>query len=479
MTQRPDIMHHDRLSSGIAGLDLILRGGFLRSGVYIVQGSPGTGKTIFANQLCFHHVSNGGRALYVTLLSESHARMLLHLKDMSFFAPQHVSESLYYISAFKALEDEGLKALLDVLRREMRGHRASVLVLDGLVAAEESASSAREFKKFIHEMQVQAHLVNCTIFLLTNGGGDPTHPEHTMVDGLIELRYSPEAPCQDRELLIRKFRGSSSLLGCHAFAISDDGIQVYPRLEALLDRPAIHEPSRGRLSLGSRSLDEMLGGGVAVGSTSLIIGPSGVGKTTLGLQFLASVGADEQGLFFGFYESPEHILQRSTALGLGLEALAGTGQLELLWQPPTDSVLDALGARIIEAVERRRVTRVMVDGLGALSHARPPERTTKAFAALANELRSRGITSMYTVDSQHLRGVDVEPSSRGASPIADNILLLKYADDHARIRRVFGVLKMRDGAYDPYLRSFSIGAGGLVLDPKLKPRKSSGLMRRS
>ena len=143
----------ERLHSAVPGLDLILGGGFFRSGVYIVQGLPGCGKTILANQICYGHVAEGGAAVYVTLLAESHARMIQHLSTLSFFDMKAFPDNLAYISAFHDLESGGLKGLMTVLRREMRTRKVGVLVLDGLVAASEAAPSDLDLKKFVHELQ--------------------------------------------------------------------------------------------------------------------------------------------------------------------------------------------------------------------------------------------------------------------------------------------------------------------------------------
>ena len=171
MTSTPRDDPMPRLPSGIAGLDTILKGGFLKNGVYIVQGTPGAGKTTLGNQIVFSHAAKGGRALYVTLLAETHARMLLHLQSMKFFDPSRIPDAITYISGFQALEEDGLKGLVTLLRREIQAHRASVLVLDGLVAAQERAASDTEFKKFIQALQVQAG------FGVPAVGGDPGQVE--------------------------------------------------------------------------------------------------------------------------------------------------------------------------------------------------------------------------------------------------------------------------------------------------------------
>src|SRR5919206_1177107 len=244
-----DVQNIERLPSGVPGLDSILCGGFTRGGIHILQGPPGTGKTTLANQICYHHPAAGGRALYVTLLSETHARMLLHLGTMRFFEVTRLPDQVAYISGFGALQGEGLPGLVTLLRREIAARKATVLMLDGLVAAEDRAASDTEFKKFIQELQAQAGLHGCTVFLLTTAKGQAIPPEHTMVDGIVELtdvRYGSRA---ERGLFVNKLRGSSVLPGRHPFLITPEGLVVYPRIEAAFrqtTRP--DEAWSGRLS---------------------------------------------------------------------------------------------------------------------------------------------------------------------------------------------------------------------------------------
>jgi len=177
----------ERLPSGIAGLDIILGGGFLKGGLYIVQGPPGTGKTTLGNQLCFNHSAHGARTLYVTLLAEYHARMMQHLSIMSFFDISKIPDQLTYLNGLRVLHDEGLKGLLALLRREITTGGASVLVLDGIVPARRVAEDDQAFNEFVHELQIIAIATECTVFILTSSQGIKVTPEHTMVDGIIEL----------------------------------------------------------------------------------------------------------------------------------------------------------------------------------------------------------------------------------------------------------------------------------------------------
>ncbi|RYZ44649.1 MAG: Circadian clock protein KaiC, partial [Myxococcaceae bacterium] len=174
-----------RVATGIPGLDTVLCGGLRKGRMYMVLGLPGAGKTILANQVCFHQATQGCRILYLTLLAESHTELVRNLQTLSFFDPACVPGSISYLSAFTTLEQGGLDALAELIRKEIKAHKASLLVLDGLLAAEELAPSRQALKKFIHGLQVVTSLIGCTTLVLTTGGEKGLRAEHTMVDGLI------------------------------------------------------------------------------------------------------------------------------------------------------------------------------------------------------------------------------------------------------------------------------------------------------
>src|SRR5436305_5445143 len=272
----------DRCETGITGLDAILGGGVFEGGIYVIQGAPGAGKTILGNQICFAQAAQDRHALYITLLAESHARMIGHMRRLAFFDEAAIPGRMSYVGAFKTLEDEGLRGLLEVVRREVRSRTASVLVLDGLITVHDKASTDLELKKFIHELQTQAALSNCTMFLLTGSlDANAYSPERTMVDGVVELRSSLHGRRAERELQVHKLRGSWFMGGRHSYRITGNGISAFPRIEALLETPSVWDRADGPVvSIGNPGIDKMLGGGVNRHSVTVVLGPSGSGKTS-------------------------------------------------------------------------------------------------------------------------------------------------------------------------------------------------------
>jgi circadian clock protein KaiC len=460
----------ERIATGIPGLDTLLHGGFVQGGVYMVLGMPGAGKTILANQLCFHHVRQGGRALYVTLLAESHTRMISNLRAMGFFDISRIADTLAYLSAYSMLEDGGLDALLDLLRREMKSHRASLLILDGLVAAEELAPTERAFKKFIHGLQVITGLVGCTTLLLTTGSGQGLKAEHTMVDGLLLLRERTYGVRAVRELTIRKFRGSGHQRGVHSFDITSQGIVVYPRLEAMVqDEVLADPPSQGRKGFGIAGLDAMLHGGIFQGSTTMLLGSSGSGKSLTGMHFLAD-GArrGELSHYFSFYESPERVLAQTDGVGLELRPLLAKGHLELSFRPPAEQRLDAIGSELLTLIRERKVRRLFLDGFDALSKAvihRP--RAARFMAALVNECRARSVTLVFTAETESVFGIELTLPVRGISMLCENLLFLRSVEVRAELRRFVSILKLRTSGYDPALRELLITNRGIHIGEPL------------
>lgn len=453
-----------RIKTGIPGLDTILRGGVFEGGLYLVEGAPGAGKTTLTNQICFHHAAEGGVVLFVTLLAENHSRLIANLRSFSFFDEASIPDRLSYLSGFAELRDAGLKGVADLLRREIQRRRCTMLVVDGLMTAQASAETEQAFKEFVHTLQEIALATGCTMFLTTNAGRQVS-PEQTMVDGLIVLREVIGGSKTDSLLQVTKFRGSGFLRGLHSYQITGAGILVFPRIEALLAHPSRSDdrPAR-RMRAGNERLDFLLGGGLPAASTTVIMGPSGIGKTTLGLQFLSGSSACEPGLIFSFYETPTRLRAKAASLCPSLSPLLESGAVEVLWQNLASDVIDAYGSRLLDAVKRRQVKRLFIDGLtGFKTAALDPSRVVHFFAALANELQVLGVTTVYSLEVPDIAGPAIRTSIDDLSGLAENLILLRYVERGSRLYRLISIMKVRDSAFDPTLHEFTIDGNGLVI----------------
>ena len=455
-----------RIESGIAGLDTLLNGGLVAGSSYIIQGRPGSGKTIFANQIAFHHAAHGGRVLFATLLSETHERLFQFLSTLSFFDRERIGREMQFVSAFDTLQSEGLDEVVKLLRREIGRQKASVLIVDGVLNARSRADTAIDTKKFIAELQGHAAFAGCTVLFLTSARLDDGSPEHTMVDGVIELGDDLTGARSVRRMNLRKTRGSGAISGLHEFEITENGIVIYPRLEAVLSRPSVpDELDLGRTSTGTADLDRLIGGGLQKGSATLLIGPSGSGKTSLGISFVSQATVEEPGLIFGFYESEERLKRKASALGFELGQKIKDGAVFVAWQPTTERLLDALGHRLLNAVRQKNIKRVLIDSLGGMARAAVrSNRVTEFFTALIGELRAMGVTVIATWEIRDMFDSNAQAPALELSSIFENLILLRFIEDQSQLRRILTVIKVRDSEYDPSFHEMVLNQDGIRLD---------------
>ncbi|NVB81870.1 MAG: hypothetical protein HOV81_26045 [Kofleriaceae bacterium] len=462
-----------RFPTGVPGLDAILDGGLFETGLYVIQGIAGAGKTILANQICFHQAREQRKAVYYTLLTEAHDRMLGFIQTLSFYDASHVPGDVNYVSGFKVLETEGLLGVVRNIREVMARARPSLLVVDGLVSAEDVAPSDTIFKKFLHELQTVSVMFRCTVLLLTNvEAARRLQAEHTMVDGILDLRATVTRLKPQRTIEVPKFRGSGHIRGTHSLEINSRGIEVRPRIEALL-RPA--SPPRKapaeRRPFGIPSLDAVIGGGLPSCTNTMFMGPSGSGKTILGMHFLAAGAAvGERGMFFTFYEQVDELVEKAERLGMTtfVEAVKN-GTIQIVWQSSVEANLDKIGNDLLGLFHEAKPVRVFIDGMhGFQVTSDPVERIQDFFAALGDYFVSHGTTVTFTTESGDILGRAIEPPFTNASRMCQNILLLRYTEARGRMRRVFSVVKIRDSGFDPAIREFTITDRGIVIGDSLE-----------
>jgi circadian clock protein KaiC len=454
-----------RLRSDVTGLDEICGGGLVAGSSYIIQGRPGAGKTILANQIAFAQARQGSKVLYVTLLAESHDRLFQSLSTLDFYDAQRVGRDLTYVSLFRTLREEGLQALVTTLRRELARQKASILVLDGLLNARESGESNLDVKTFVAELQGHAAFTGCTVLFLTSARIDESSPEHTMVDGVLQLEEILFSSRTVRQIRVAKSRGSRAIGGLHLFEISNRGIDIYPRLEAALEnRASAERVSPARLATGVGGLDPRLGGGLPVSSVSVIVGPAGSGKTTFGLGFLRLATPQQPAVHFGFYETPGRLRIKAQALGIDWESLVSSGALKPLWRPLTENLLDKLAYDLLRAVRETNAKRLFIDGLAGFERATvDPHRMVEFFATLTNELRTIGVTTVCTWEVKELSGPWVTNPSPEILSQLDNVIGMQHERAGGVLRRSITVLKVRDSLFDTSVAQADISTSGIGL----------------
>jgi circadian clock protein KaiC len=402
--------------------------------------------------------------------------MLGHIGQLSFFEPRVITKSLHYVSGYDVLRKDGLKGLMTLIGKLIKSYDASLLAIDGLARVGPFAASMIEFKQFIHELIVLLEFTRCTALLLTEStAAEIGYPGMTMVDGLIELRDKLEGLRALRELVVAKFRGSGFLRVVHYFEIDGNGIRLYARVEARLAAPS-REPvaETERLSFGIPGLDQMTEGGPSKGTSTLALGSAGTGKTTLGLHFIAAgLLKKEPALYFGFFESGARLLKKGDDFGLKLTRHAKNGLLDVVWQPAGELIMDALAERLLETVQRKKIRRLVIDGLAGFEESVVgPERLTYFFTSLTNELRAQGVTTLLTVEVRGFFGQEVKVPLLGLASVAENIILLRQLEIASELRRAIAVIKTRESAHDENLRELAITDRGMQVGGPFKSQEA-------
>jgi circadian clock protein KaiC len=455
----------------VPGLDTILGGGLLKGDTYLIVGNAGSGKTTLGNHLAFAHAAAGGTAIIATFLAESHDRMLAHLQGLAFADPALVARRVHYVNLLSQLEAGGVDTALDTLVQTVRTQAATLLVIDN-VGETLPAGSDHEIGPFMHRLQMRSALLGCTTVLLSaDTSGISGH-----ADGVIHLTHELSAGREVRSLRVAKLRGSYSLHGWHRFVIDDEGVVIYPRLESALSnaRPAPLRTTE-RVPFGVPSLDAMLSGGPIGGSSMLLLGTPGGGKTVLGLQFLAE-GArrGEPGLIASFQETAPDLAATGDQLGMQLGLHIASEMVRVLWQAPLDLAPDAWAWGLLAAVEKHRPKRLVVDAFtDILSLFADSGRDVRFAHALVNELRRRGVTTIFNLEIDSYVGQDLAAPIPNVSAMMDAGVLVRSVELDSRLRRLISVLKIRQSGFDSAIREFVIDEEGIVVGD---PLPASGLL---
>ena len=451
-----------RIQSGNPQADEILGGGFPANSINIVMGQPGTGKTIFAEQLLFHNAGGGRPCLYVTTLSEPLNKVVTYVQRFDFFDVDRLSSDIQYEDLGAALSEHGPMALIDWLDETIKSSSPKIIVIDSFRAIHDVAGSADEMRRFISRIAGMLSAYDVTAFLLGEYTQEDIrrYPEFAIADAIVELARQPMTTRDERYLRVLKLRGSGYREGQHAFRITGNGLELYPRLVAPRV-PEHYEVRSERLSTGVPGLDDLMDGGLFAGSTTLLAGMTGTGKTTMSLQFaLEGIRRGEQVLFINFQENPAQLRRAIASLGAD-PALVEERGLGLVYASPVELQIDSIVVEIFDAIKSGDVRRLVIDAVGDLAAAaNDSQRLHDYLYSLIQHFAVRGVTTLLTLESgRGFTGTQL-PHEQRFSYMSDNLIYLSWSDEQTA-NRVLRIVKMRGSAHEHEPHQFEIDASGV------------------
>jgi circadian clock protein KaiC len=401
----------ERLRSGHDRLDAVLDGGLPAHSINLIAGLPGTGKTILAQQYLFRNASVERPGLYLSTVSEPFDKVLRYGQSLTFFDSEAIGSRIFYADLAGPLETRGLPGALEAFGELIAEHPPGLIVIDSFkpLAAYSTGAGNRE----------------------------------------------------TRVLRVLKLRGSAFQSGAHGYRISAEGLDVFPRLADHGNGDG-YTPATERQSTGVAALDAVVADGYWPGSTTLVAGPSGTGKTLLGLHFIfRGARAGEPGVVAGFQENPTQLERVANGFGW---SLAEPG-IELTYSSPVDVYLDEWVYRLLERIDATRARRVLVDSVTDLQQASRDEiRFREYLYSLAQRCARRGVSLLLTLELPDLFRIGAL-AEYGISHVADNVILLRYVADTTRLHRALTVIKTRASSHDLEIRDYTITAQGIVLGP--------------
>jgi circadian clock protein KaiC len=455
------------ISTGNHQMDEILNGGFPANSINIIMGQPGTGKTIFAEQMVFHHATDDGRTiLYLTTLSEPVAKVLTYLQRFSFFDENKVGSVVHYREIGADLAKNGIGALQPCIEEAIHSIAPKIIVIDSFKALHDLAESPQEMRRMLYELTGLLSSFETTVFLVGEYTDEhsQTLPEFAVADGILQFLRSTLSTRDERFLRVLKLRGSSYLEGLHGCKITSSGLDIYPRLVT----PKVAESYDAeieRVSSGVERFDELVGGGLLRGSTTVVAGPAGSGKTTFGLQFaLAGTKQKERSLYVNFQENPSQLARLIKFLGSDLEKIKAAG-FELLYVSPVELQIDSIIVKLFGLIQEKNIKRVVIDSISDFSRASSdPDRLHDYLYSLLQHLSLKGVTTLMTYETVGTLlddGKDAASISR-FSNMSDNIVLLGLGRE-PDFDRDIRCIKARATKHDRKAHQFDITDNGIRL----------------
>jgi circadian clock protein KaiC len=466
---------NDIAKTGIWGLDDILSGGFSRGHLFLIEGAPGTGKTTLALQFLLEGMRAGEKCLYITLSeterelrggAASHGWSLDGLDIFELLPPESLldseqQQSLLYSSDLEL--GETTKQIFEVVERL----RPSRVVLDSLSEIRLLAQSSLRYRRQILAIKHYFAKFNTTVVMLDDLTAELADKTvHSIAHGVLRLEeLAPAYGAERRRVRITKYRGTKFRGGYHDSTITTGGINVFPRLVASEHRTGFE---RGQLLSGIAELDQLLGGGIDKGSSTLVLGPAGTGKSLAVIVFaVAAIARGEKAALFVFDEELGLLFARMKQMGIDLEAMQRTGNLFVEQVDAAELSPGEFAHRVRRRVDDDAIKTVVIDSLNGYQAAMPEENSLILHVhELLQYLNRQGAATFMTVAQHGLVGDMKAPVD--VTYLADTVILLRYFEAMGNVRRAMSVIKKRTGAHENTIREYRISHQGLTIGAPLE-----------
>jgi circadian clock protein KaiC len=461
--------------TGVRGLDDILDGGLASGRLFLLEGSPGTGKTTIATQFLLAGHEAGETGLYITL-SETEAEFREGAQSHGWDIPAGV-EIFELVPPEALLDEQQQQSLLyssdlelgETTRRIFEAfeqHRPQRVVLDSLSEIRLLAQSSLRYRRQILALKHYFSKQNCTVLMLDDLTSDALDKTvHSVAHGVIRLEeLAPTYGAERRRLRVLKYRGRRYRGGHHDFVIETGGIKVFPRLVSAEHK---NDFVREAVSSSDPKFDALIGGGFARGSSTLVLGPAGTGKSLLALSFVkAAADRGEHAAMFVFDEELGLLRERARGLGIDIAQMVDAGLLTIFQVDAAELTPGEFSERVRVCVEERDARTVVIDSLNGYQAAMPEEQALILHMhELLQYLNRQGVTTFLTVAQHGLVGDMKTPVD--VTYLADTVILLRYFEARGRVRRAISVVKKRTGAHEDTIRELMIGGRGITLGEPL------------